>query len=239
MKKVICVAFIVILLIFQNCSLTRKFIYYPQKRNQTGLMLSKCLNGQVEDIKIPIGRNKYLQGWLIVKDLIEYPTIIYFGGNAEEVSSNIPQFTQRLTANIVLVNYRGYGLSDGAPKERLLKVDSENIYDFIIVKYHIPHDKIFVFGRSLGTGIASYLANKKALPKLILVSPYDSIERVAYKVLPKILVKVLLVDKYKTISFCREIKSKTLVITSKNDEVVPIENTLRLYDSLLCDKRIK
>ena len=104
--------------------------------------------------------------------------IIYFGGNAEDVAANIPDFRNIFPGHAVyLVNYRGYGGSTGSPSEAGLYKDALIIFDEIRSEY----TRISVIGRSLGSAVASYLASVRDIDKLVLVTPFDSIENVAKK----------------------------------------------------------
>lgn len=239
MKPLALVLLVFLILLFtQSCRFTRKLLYYPLPVPESRIKLIKERYPQVVSLEIPVTEKIYSRGWLIRKDLAALPTIIYFGGNGEEVSANIELMERGVEANFVLMNYRGYGRSDGSPREKDLKADALVIYDHIIDQYQVEPESVIAAGRSLGTGIAAYLAWKRAVPRLIMVSPYDSIARVASRSFPKWLVKVALEDKYQTIEFSPRLESKILAIVSENDEVIPIERSRRLYESLTCDKKI-
>ncbi|MEO7577480.1 MAG: alpha/beta hydrolase, partial [Massilia sp.] len=96
--------------------------------------------------------------------------LIYFGGNAEDVSANLAAFSAALPdVAIYLMHYRGYGGSIGAPSERALHADAKVLFD----KVHAEHAEITVMGRSLGTGVAVRLASERPAARLILVTPYN------------------------------------------------------------------
>lgn len=65
--------------------------------------------------------------------------------------SNVSGFYHKLNINILMVEYRGYGLSEGAPNERGLYIDAQSAIDYIMQRTDLDHTKIIVFGRSLGT----------------------------------------------------------------------------------------
>jgi pimeloyl-ACP methyl ester carboxylesterase len=148
--------------------------------------------------------------------------VIYFGGNAEDVSSNFGAFSKALPKrNLYLVNYRGYGGSTGSPSEVALFSDALAVYDWV----HEKHPNISVVGRSLGSGVATYLASARKVDRLVLVTPYDSIENVAKKRFPIFPISLLLKDKFNSLPRVRSITAKTLVILAENDEVIPRENS--------------
>ena len=110
------------------------------------------------------------------------------------------------------MNYRGYGLSSDSPTEKRIKEDAVVIFNYFISNYDIRRENIIAFGRSLGTGIAAHLAVMEGLQKVILVSPYDSIEDISKSYIPKFLVKFLVADKYRTIDIADQISGSVLVI---------------------------
>jgi uncharacterized protein len=217
---------------------SRKLLYFPDSVSISRLDYLEKNFDQVREITIPIEKKISLHGWLIQKDMENLPVIFYFGGNAEEVSLNMADFVQKMDANVVMVNYRGFGKSDGSPDEVLLKSDALAVYDAMAKKYGITPDNAVAWGRSIGSSMACFLALERGLGQLILTCPFDSIESVAAKYYPAWLVGMVLKDKHKTIDFSPRITAATLVLASKTDEVIPPENTMRLYESLTCPREL-
>jgi pimeloyl-ACP methyl ester carboxylesterase len=155
--------------------------------------------------------------------------IIYFGGNAEDVSYNIPLFLNLFPHHsLYLVNYRGYGGSTGSPGEAGLYKDAVTVFDFVRTR----HAKVSVIGRSLGSGVAVYLASVREIRKLVLVTPFDSIEAVARRHFPIFPTSFLLKDKFLSSTHAQRIKAQTLVIVAGRDEVIPRENSEALIAAL-------
>lgn len=161
--------------------------------------------------------------------------IIYFGGNAEDVSSNFGAFAKALPRHaIYLVNYRGYGGSTGSPSEGALFADALAVYDLV----HQNHPNISLVGRSLGSGVAAYLASTRKVERLVLVTPYDSIENVAKKRFPIFPISLLLKDKFNSSARVPSIGAKTLVILAENDEIIPRESSDALIAEFPSDQVI-
>ena len=160
--------------------------------------------------------------------------IIYFGGNAESVGYSADNFAKNFPNHtIYLVNYRGYGESSGTPTEEKLYSDALLVYDKIR-KYNAD---IHVIGRSLGSGVATYLASKRPVNRLILVTPFDSIESVAQNKFPIYPMSILLKDKYKSIDRVSEITAhQTLIVIGEKDEVIPNEHSQRLHNAFVVSK---
>jgi esterase/lipase len=154
--------------------------------------------------------------------------ILYFGGNAESmvgsadyVAGQFPEFT------VYLMDYRGYGASTGVSTEKALYRDALKMYDKVMSK----HKSISVGGRSLGSGVATYVAAHRKVSKLALITPYDSIVNVAQSMYPLYPVKLLVSDVYDSVGRVKDIRAKTLIIFAENDTVIPRENTENLINA--------
>ena len=221
-----------------SCNISRKILYYPQRISERRLNYIRENYEDVKEIKIDLESNVSLHGWFIQKDVNKYPTILYFGGNAEEVSLNIEDFNFRLDANFILFNYRGYGLSAGSPSEERLKSDAEKIYITMIEQFSLNPDKIIAMGRSLGSGIAVYLSVRMGIPKIILITPYDSIKEVAYDYFPRFVVNAILSDKFETTDICNQLQANVLMLVAENDNVINPKHAENLYNKITCTKRL-
>jgi pimeloyl-ACP methyl ester carboxylesterase len=143
--------------------------------------------------------------------------LLYFGGNAEDVGAKISEFDTTFPDRAVyLVHYRGYGGSSGTPSEKLLIADAQAIFDSIKSR----HEQIAVMGRSLGSGVAVALATTRPVERIILVSPYDSIARVAadhYRWAP---VRWLIKDSYDSARRVKDLRVPALVLIAARDDVI-------------------
>lgn len=143
--------------------------------------------------------------------------VTYFGGNAEDVSHNLALFREILPDyDIYLMNYRGYGGSEGKPSEAALYSDALMLYDHLKDGY----ETVSVLGRSLGSGVATYVAARRKVARLALISPYDSIENIAREHYPIFPVSLLLRDKYDSAGRAHLISAPTLMLIAESDEVI-------------------
>jgi len=155
--------------------------------------------------------------------------LIYFGGNGEAVAYNLldSDFTQLFSEyTVYLLSYRGYGGSSGSPSEHGIFSDALMLYERVSVN----HKTISLMGRSLGSGVAIYLASLKNVEKIALITPYDSIQSVAqnkFKIFP---MPFLLKDKYDSISRVSNVKAKTLAVIAENDDVITNKHSTRLVN---------
>jgi pimeloyl-ACP methyl ester carboxylesterase len=151
--------------------------------------------------------------------------LIYFGGNAEDVSASLPQLAAALPGYaIYALHYRGYGGSSGTPTEATLHADALALFD----KVRTQHAEIALVGRSLGSGVAVRLASLRPVSRLVLVTPYDSILEVAKRQFPYFPVSWLLTDKYESWRAAPAIRVPTLLLQAEHDEVIPAASTARL-----------
>ena len=163
---------------------------------------------------------------IVVNDKKE-KAILYFGGNGETVARSAFAFDRFFPDHTVyLVNYRGYGGSSGEPTEKGIYSDALTIFDQIRVK----HSDISVLGRSLGSGVATYLASKRAFEKLVLITPYDSAQSMVQERFPMYPMSILLKDKYNSVSRVKDIEEKTLILIAGDDNVIPMKHSKKLIE---------
>jgi hypothetical protein len=117
-----------------------------------------------EDITLQMKDGTRLSGWF-VKNIQNGKSkmIIYFGGNAEEVSWMIDEADRFKGWSAVLINYRGYGLSDGKPGEKSLFSDALEIFDYFSNRKGVDSTRMVIMGRSIGTGVAAGRFSDKCL----------------------------------------------------------------------------
>lgn len=183
-------------------------------------------DGEVE-IKTPDGAR--LHGWFLNLNPVKpAPLLIYFGGNAENVLLNLPDCEHFAGWNLLLVNYRGYGSSQGDPGQKALFADALLLYDTFCQKPEVKGDTVVAMGRSLGCGVAVHLASQRELAGLILVSPFDSMRAVAQRHYPYVPVSWFLKHPFDSKSLAPQIKAPMLAIMAKNDRIIPMAHSRNL-----------
>ena len=151
--------------------------------------------------------------------------LLYLGGNAEDVSLNMPSFSTAFPHHaLYLPHYRGYGGSSGTPSERALFADALALFDDV----HARHTKVTVVGRSLGSAVAVYLAARRPVARLVLVTPFDSLQALAARQFRLLPVEWLLLDKFESWRYAPLVQAPTLLIAAEDDEIVPRSSTERL-----------
>jgi len=191
----------------------RALIYFPQP---------STVGGSAAMFTMPVPGAELL---VSVRPHAGPKALIYFGGNAEDVSFNLPSFSSAFPEHaLYLLHYRGYGGSTGKPSEESLHADAQALFD----KVHRDHAEIAVVGRSLGSGVAVRLASRRPAARLVLVTPYDSIQEIAVHRFPYFPIRWLLTDKFESWRDAPKIQISTLLVGAEYDEVIPRASTERL-----------
>jgi pimeloyl-ACP methyl ester carboxylesterase len=193
----------------------RSLLYYPQPRRLvTGPDSTLTLRVQGMQLIITIRRHAGSKA------------LIYFGGNAEDVSASLAEFSQAFPEYaLYLLHYRGYGGSTGSPTEAANHSDARALFQAVLAQ----HPDVAVIGRSLGSGVAIRLASEAPVSRLVLVTPYDSIEEIAAGMYPYLPVRWLLRDRYESWKYAPLIRIPTTLIEAENDEVIPRASTEKLF----------
>lgn len=149
------------------------------------------------------------------------PVIIYFGGNAEEVSHIVEYKPYLKNCKLILINYRGFGLSTGKTSEKTMFSDAIEIYDKLLLKKIIDAENVFVLGRSIGTGVATYLSSQRKTKATILITPYESMIDVAKEKHPYLPVSLILKHKFNSKLYAKDISNPVFALIAQNDRVIP------------------
>lgn len=165
------------------------------------------------------------------------PMVLYFGGNAEEVSWMIEASAGLPGVAWLLMDYRGYGSSEGSPSERALVADAKLLYDHALKLPGVDPKRIYAFGRSLGSGVAVALAAQRPLAGLILATPFDSLAAVAKRYYWYLPVDWLLKHRFDSIGLAPNLKPPLLCLLAEDDEVIPPVHGERLFDAWGGEKR--
>ena len=165
----------------------------------------------VEYITLKVAKDVVLDG--IYKESNDSPFVIYFGGNSDD-ATRIVLYINGL--EIVAFNYRGFVNSGGKPSEEAIFSDALKIFD----KYAKNTD-VIVVGRSLGTGVATYVASKRDVKGLILITPYDSIVSMGKKMYPYFPIETLSKHKFESVKYMQKVQAPVGLIEVENDETIP------------------
>ncbi len=158
--------------------------------------------------------------------------ILYFHGNAGDLQrwGQLVEFFVELDYSVIVMDYRGYGKSTGKKSMENLYADSELWYEFAKQQYH--ENEIIVYGRSLGTTFATYLASRNQPKNLILETPFYSIEEVAKSRFPFLPISSLLHYKFPTFQYINKVSCPITIYHGTNDNVIDFKQGERLFNSI-------
>ena len=202
-----------------------RLIFFPRPLEDA--QRSALLHGRVQSMFIHAADGTRLHAWH-VKDESARTLLIYFGGNAEEVSWMLHEAGSRTPGmSWLLVDYRGYGSSQGAPSEAALVADALQWYDEVAAHY----PSVYLLGRSLGSGVAVQLAAARPVAGVILVTPFDSMVEVGRRHYPFLPVGWMLRHRFDSIAAAPKISAPLLCLVAARDEIIPAAHARRLFDA--------
>ena len=202
-----------------------RLIFFPQPLGPTS-----HLPPNAQELDIVTHDGVHLHGWLRSANHAPAPVVLYFGGNAEEVSFTLAGARRPADWSVVAVNYRGYGRSEGKPGETALVADGLALYDAVTLRHDVQRARVVVFGRSLGTGVAVNVAASRPVAGVILASPYDSIAAVGRAHYPWLPIDLLLRHRFDLRDMAAHIEAPLLVLVAENDAIIPVVRSRALYE---------
>ena len=185
-----------------------------------------------EDVVFDTPDGLKLHGWYIPVQDSEF-TILFCHGNGGNIMHRLDSLSlfRKLGFSCFIFDYRGYGRSQGKPGEKGTYVDVCSAYRWLRRTKRVSAERIIVFGRSLGGCMAARLACKARVRALVLESSFTSYVDMGRKFYPYMPVRWFARFGYETITHVRRIKCPLLVIHSRQDEIVPFEFGIQLFES--------
>ena len=205
----------------------RNLLYHPSENNYQ----NDTIQFNHQEIFIKVNDEIKLKSWLINKDLKNFKTLVFFHGNAGDLSNRIYKLNEldKLNINILLISWRGFSGNEGYPTEKNLYEDAEAAIKWLNKK-KVSNSQIILYGESLGTGVAVEIASKNNFNSIILESPFTSIENSAKIYYPYLPVSFLLKDRYDSISKIKKINSPILIMHGRKDDIVPFFMGKKLFE---------
>jgi len=213
---------LILLFIFQ-----RNLMYHPDENNYFG----DKLKVNIEKVKINTSDNINLLAWFHKKDLKKFKTIVYFHGNAGKLENRIHKLNhfKDIKVNFLIIAWRGFSGNEGKPSEEGLYEDGNSSIRWL-KNLGLTEKDIIIYGESLGTGIATEIAQNKNFAGLILETPFTSMIDAAKNFYPYIPVDLILKDKYKNNVKIKNINVPLLVMHGEEDQIVPFWMGKKIYE---------
>ena len=204
----------------------RSLMYHPQENNYFG----DKLEVEIKKVNITTIDNINLLGWFHKKDLNKFKTIIYFHGNAGTLDNRIHKLNhfKDMEVNFLIIAWRGFSGNQGSPSEKGLYIDGRSAVNWVL-KQGVIEEDIILYGESLGTGIATELAQHRNFAGVILETPFTSMINAAKEFYPYIPVNLLLKDRFENFKKIKNINSPVLIMHGEKDTIVPFTMGRKMY----------
>jgi hypothetical protein len=202
-----------------------RFIFKPEKLPED--FVFQYENQEVEEYNIKLSEKVIING-LHFKTKKPKGIVFYLKGNSKSIKG-WGKFAVDFTFHgwdVLMMDYRGFGKSKGKRTQQLMKEDVQAIYN--IIKEKVDEKYIIVYGRSLGTGLATKIASVNNPRMLILACPYYSMSNNAQRYLPFIPLGLVMRYTMPTYKWIKYVKCPIKIIHGTNDRIIPMKSSIRL-----------
>jgi fermentation-respiration switch protein FrsA (DUF1100 family) len=212
----------------------RSMMYFPETIHTSP---AEAGLPEAEEISLTAADGVHIVGWHVVPHDGK-PVILYLHGNGGALRYRVERFHRLIKEGLGLlaVEYRGYGGSEGSPSEAGLFADAEAAYAFAAGRYR--PDQLVLWGESLGTGLAVYLAAEKPVGRVILEAPFTSTAAVAARRYWFMPVRLLMKDQFRSDERIANVTAPVLILHGLNDRVVPYAMGEQMFDLAKGNKHI-
>jgi len=233
MKMILTLIVIIVLFLIFVRYLENTSIFYPER---TLAATPKNLGLPFENVTITTQDHVKLHGWLIKAPLAS-STLVFFHGNAGNIGGRLGKIDlfHHMGLNVLIIDYRGYGNSEGFPTEQGIYKDAAATFDYLLQRDDMKGQNIISYGASLGGAVAIDLATKRPVSCVIVDSSFSSAVDMAKRIYPFI-PSFLIKSKMNSIDKIKNISVPVLFIHSIEDQTVPFALGKKLYDAALGPK---
>ena len=206
-----------------------RFIYFPTYEIP---FTPAIIQLDYDDVIIKTSNDTIIHGWFI-KHKNPRATLLFFHGNGGNISHRLESLSifHSLGLSVFIIDYSGYGLSEGKPSEQGTYQDAEAAWQYLLNEKQLTPDKIIIFGRSLGGAVATWLAQQHQPKILILESTFSSVIDMGKHYYPYLPVRLLTRIKYPSLERISSVKCPVLFIHSPDDDIVPYKLGRKLFEA--------
>ncbi|MCH8930736.1 MAG: alpha/beta hydrolase [Proteobacteria bacterium] len=185
-----------------------------------------------EDVTLETSDGLKLHGWYVPAAQAR-GVVLFLHGNAGNISHRLDSIAifRELGLDTLIIDYRGYGQSQGKPSEQGTYLDAEAAWHYLVSDREVAAERIIVFGRSLGGAVAAWLANQYRPAALIIESSFSSALDMARKLYPFMPVRLITRLDYPVKLYLSRLHCPLLVIHSRDDEIIPFTMAETNYNS--------
>ena len=207
-------------------------LYYPDMPGRNLATSPENIGLTYQNIELITEDNIKLHGWFIPNDKTN-ETVLFFHGNAGNISHRLEsiEIFHRLGLNVFIIDYRGYGQSEGKTTEKGTYRDAEAAWNYLNKTRGISSQHIIIFGRSLGASIATWLANKHTPAGLIIESGFTSVASMGQRLYPFLPIRWLTHFRYDTRQYVKNVSCPVMIAHSSDDEIIPYAEGLEIFQT--------
>jgi fermentation-respiration switch protein FrsA (DUF1100 family) len=207
-----------------------RLLYYPNVPSRELTATPATIELDYEAVTLQTDDGLRLSAWFIPHPAPR-ATLLFFHGNAGNLSHRLESIRlfHDLGLAVFIIDYRGYGQSEGSPSEAGTYRDAAAAWDYLVTKRHIAPQEIVIFGRSLGAAIAAELASRTRPAALIIESAFTSVPNMAARIYPWLPVRWLSRYHYDTQTALESLTCPVLIIHSREDDIIPYAEGEQLF----------
>lgn len=163
--------------------------------------------------------------------------ILYFHGNTGNMQrwATVAEELTTYDHDVLVVDYRGFGKSHGRRTQATLYADAQLIYEYALTKW--PENKLVVYGRSMGSGLAVRVASDNSPSKLVLETPFNNMIDVAFYHFPFLPIRFLLRFPFRSDRYIPKVSCSIVIFHGTRDRIVPYLSGLKLYELISEDTK--
>jgi len=230
-------ALVILFAVVMLRTLENRLIYFPPHYPE-GFSPGNHLESEGQDVWLTTEDNVRINAFYL-----SHPSspkvLLWFHGNAENIGYGLARMKvlSQIGVNILAVDYRGYGKSEGKPDEAGVYRDADAAYDYLVKQRHIRAEDIFIYGNSLGGAVALDLAARRPCGGLIVQSSFTSARAMARRMFRVPLLEYVPKTRFDSLQKIRDVHAPILIAHGTRDEVVPFEMGRRLFAAASEPKR--
>jgi hypothetical protein len=214
-------------------------LYRPDFLGRTVTTTPAAIGLDHEPVELTTTDQVAIHGWYVPAEP-ERAVVAFFHGNAGNIGHRLETLSllNELGLSTLIIDYRGYGQSEGKPSEAGTYRDAEAAWRYLTEQRGIAPGRIVLFGRSLGSAVAAHLAARHEAGAVVLESAFTSLPDLAAELYPYLPARLLSRFRYPTAENIARTRAPVLVIHGQADELTPLHHGQEVFERAPEPKRL-